>query len=62
MTAAALSGVDRLARAYVRQYPDEAARHLESARMSAVVTLLETEPTPHAVAVAERLASNVAAD
>ena len=40
----------------------EAARHLESARMSAVVAFLEAEPTPHAVAVTERLASNVAAD
>ena len=59
---AAASGVDRLARAYVRQYPEEAARHLESARMGAVVGLLETEPAPHAVAVTERLASNVAAD
>ena len=60
MTAAA--GVERLARIYIRLHPEEAARHLESARINAVVALLESEPTPHAVAVTERLASNVAAD
>ena len=62
MTAPATSGVDRLARVYLRQFPEEAARHFESARLSDVVTLLESEATPHAVAVGERLASNVAAD
>ncbi|HUP45121.1 MAG TPA: magnesium transporter [Thermoanaerobaculia bacterium] len=61
MTAPA-TGVERLARIFLRQFPEEAARHLESARVSAVVELLESEPTPHAVAVEERLASNVAAD
>ena len=62
MTAQAAGGVDRLARMYLRQFPEEAARHLESARLSDVVALLESEPTPHAIAVEERLASNVAAD
>ena len=62
MTASVAGGVDRLARMYLRQFPEEAARHLESARLGDVVALLETEPTPHAVAVEERLASNVAAD
>ncbi|HUF27386.1 MAG TPA: magnesium transporter [Gemmatimonadaceae bacterium] len=62
MTAPASSGVQTLARIYLRQFPEEAARHLESARLSEVVALLELEPTPHAVAVEERLASNVAAD
>ncbi|HVR44651.1 MAG TPA: magnesium transporter [Thermoanaerobaculia bacterium] len=56
------SGAERLARAYLRQFPEEAARHLESARLSEAVALLESEPTPQAVAVEERLASNVAAD
>ncbi|HUP65594.1 MAG TPA: magnesium transporter [Thermoanaerobaculia bacterium] len=62
MTAASASGVDTLARVYLRQFPEDAARHLESARLSDAVALLESEPTPHAVAVQERLASNVAAD
>lgn len=62
MSEAVASGVDRLARVYLRQFPEEAARYLESARLSEVVALLESEPTPHAVAVEERLASNVAAD
>lgn len=62
MTAPASNGVEALARVYLRQFPHEAARHLESARLSEVVELLEMEPTPHAVAVGERLASNVAAD
>ncbi len=55
-------GLARLARTYLRQYPEEAARHIESARLSDAVALLESEPTPHAAAVIERLASNVAAD
>ncbi|HUP47494.1 MAG TPA: magnesium transporter [Thermoanaerobaculia bacterium] len=62
MSAVATHGVERLARVYLRQHPEEAARHLESTRISAVVALLESEPAPHAVAVTERLASNVAAD
>ncbi len=62
MTPSTVSGVDRLARVYLHQFPDEAARHLESARLTDVVALLESEPTPYAVAVEERLASNVAAD
>ena len=64
MTAAlpGADGVATLARAYLRQFPEEAARHLESARLGEAVALLESEPTPHAAAVAERLASNVAAD
>lgn len=56
------AGVESLARIYVRQFPAEAARHIESARLRDAVALLESEPTPHAVAVIERLASNVAAD
>lgn len=62
MTPARSQGVERLARAYLRQFPEEAARHFESARLGDAVALLESEPTPHAVAVEERLASNVAAD
>lgn len=62
MTATAAGGIGKLARAYLRQHPGETARHLEAAKLGDVVALLESEPTPHAVAVQERLASNVAAD
>ncbi|HEX7705201.1 MAG TPA: magnesium transporter [Thermoanaerobaculia bacterium] len=59
---AANPGVDRLARVYLRNFPAEAARHLESARVNEVVALLASEPARHAAAVTERLASNIAAD
>ena len=62
MKTAVAGGIDKLARAYLRQFPEKAARHFESARLTDVVALLESEPTPNAVAVEERLASNVAAD
>lgn len=62
MTGRQQDGVDTLARLYVRQFPQEAARHIESARLGDAVALLESEPTPYAVAVIERVASNVAAD
>jgi magnesium transporter len=56
------AGVATLARQYLRQFPAEAARHLESAPLAEAVPLLESEPTRSAVAVMERAASNVAAD
>jgi magnesium transporter len=62
MTARALDGTALLARAYLRQFPADAARYVESAPLGTAVALVESEPTPHAVAVIERLASNVAAD
>lgn len=62
MTATAMDGVAVLAQAYLRQFPDEAARYVESAPLQEAVTLLQAEPTPHAVTVIERLASNIAAD
>ena len=62
MTASAAPGVEKLARVYLRQFPEEAARYFESVRLSDAVALLESEPTPSAVALQERLASNVAAD
>ena len=55
-------GIATLARSYLRQFPEEAARYVESAPLDEAVALLASEPTPHAVAVIERLASNVAAD
>ncbi|HUE85400.1 MAG TPA: magnesium transporter [Vicinamibacterales bacterium] len=55
-------GMATLARTYLRGFPGEAARYIESAPLDETMALLESEPTPHAVAVIERLASNVAAD
>lgn len=60
-----MSGRDEtatLARTYLRQFPQEAARYVESAPIDQAVALLESEPTPSAVALIERLTSNVAAD
>ena len=62
MTALALEGTAILARAFLRQFPADAARHVESAPLEEAVELLGAESTPDAVAVIERLASNVAAD
>lgn len=56
------SGLATLARTFVRQFPEEAARHLETASLDELGKLLESEPAVHAVRVVERLASNVAAD
>jgi magnesium transporter len=55
-------GIATLARTYLRDFPGEAARDVESAPLEETVALLASEPTPHAVALIERLASNVAAD
>jgi magnesium transporter len=55
-------GIAALARTYLRDFPGEAAREVESAPLEETVALLAAEPTPHAVAVIDRLASNVAAD
>lgn len=62
MTAAGAGAFDALARSYLRNFPEEAARYIETASLEEAVGLLESEPTPQAVAVIERLASNVAAD
>jgi magnesium transporter len=55
-------GVDALARRYLERFPAKAARVIESAPLADALALLEGEPTKSAVAVIERLASNVAAD
>ena len=62
MTGATNGGVQGLARSYLRGFPGEAARWIESAPLAEATALLASEPLPNAVAVIERLASNVAAD
>jgi magnesium transporter len=56
------AGLGLLANVFLRQFPEDAARHLESAPVAEVARLVSAEPPVHAVAVLERLASNVAAD
>lgn len=62
MTPTPAPGVSTLARNYVRRFPSEAARYVESAPLDETVALLESEPTAQAVTLIEHLASNVAAD
>jgi magnesium transporter len=57
-----LAGLDVLATAFLRQFPEDVARHLESAPVAEVARLVASEPPVQAARVLERLASNVAAD
>jgi magnesium transporter len=56
------AGFHVLAQTFLRQFPQDAARHLESSPVEEVAELLGTEPAVQAAPVFERLASNVAAD
>jgi magnesium transporter len=62
MSTGTTPGLQSLATVFVRLFPQDAARHLESAPVSAVARLIASDAPPHGVAVLERLASNVAAD
>lgn len=62
MTESVAPATAALARGYLRRFPADAARLVESSPLEQSVRLLQSEPTPYAVAVIERLASNVAAD
>ena len=61
MTAPA-AGITALSRRYLQRFPAGAARLIEAALLAEAVTLLESEPTPSAVPVVDRLTSRVAAD
>lgn len=56
------AGFLALARSFLRLFPDEAARRLETEPLEDVVEFIGREPALHIVPVVERLASNVAAD
>ena len=62
MSNGAAGGVHILARTFLRQFPQDAARHLESAPVEEVAQMIGSEPAVQAAPVFERLASNVAAD
>jgi magnesium transporter len=62
MTEGSAAGLQTLATTFLRQFPQDAARHLESAAIEDVARLIGSEPAVHAVPVIERMASNVAAD
>ena len=57
-----LSPMAQLAHTYLRCFPEEAARYVESAPLEEVTTLLGAVPPPHAAALVDRLTSSVAAD
>ena len=62
MTEGSAAGLQVLATMFLRHFPQDAARHLESAAIDDVARLIGSEPAVQAVPVIERMASNVAAD
>ena len=55
-------GFARLARTFVREYPDQATRHLDDLPVAEISRLVRAEPLRHAVPVMERLEPNLAAE
>lgn len=62
MRAEADAGFARLARTFVREFPDEASRDLEQLPAAEIARLVRTQPVRHAVQLIERLSANVAAE
>ncbi|HSC26688.1 MAG TPA: magnesium transporter [Vicinamibacterales bacterium] len=62
MRSAASHGFSALARGYLQQFPEEAARQIETAPVGELVPLFSREAAVRAIPVFDRLASNVAAD
>jgi magnesium transporter len=60
MSAHASTGFASLARAYLREFPDEVARHLEHHSPEEIARLTGREPLHHAVALLERIEADVA--
>jgi magnesium transporter len=58
----ATAGIETLARAFVRQFPDDATRRLEAFSTADITRVVQAEPTAYAVPILERLAPNLAAD
>lgn len=56
------SGVAQLARRFVREFPDEAARRLERIRAKEVARIVQAEPPRYAAPLLERLSPHVAAE
>ena len=62
MPAEAGAALATLARTYLREFPDEAARHFDELPVDDTARILAAEPARYAVRVIERLAPNRAAD
>ena len=57
----ASTGFAKLARTFLREFPDEATRRLDDLPVREIVRLVRAEPVRHAVPLMERLAPNIAA-
>ncbi|MEX2182636.1 MAG: magnesium transporter [Gemmatimonadaceae bacterium] len=55
------AGFAKLARTFLREFPDEATRRLDDLPLREIVRLVVAEPVRHAVPLLERIAPNVAA-
>lgn len=58
----ATTGFAELARTYLREFPDEAARRLDDLPVTEIARLLQKERVRHGVPLVERLAPNLAAE
>ena len=56
------TGLATLARTYIREFPDEAARYLADLPVDEIARLIAGEPVRYAVPLVERLETNIAAD
>ena len=56
------TGLATLARTYIREFPDEATRHLADLPVDDIARLLASEPMRYAVPLLERLETNIAAE
>ncbi|MEX1187109.1 MAG: magnesium transporter [Gemmatimonadaceae bacterium] len=62
MSADAAAGFARLARTFVREFPDEASRDLEKLPAAEIARLVRTQPARHAAQLLEHLSADVAAE
>ncbi len=62
MTTEANEGFRKLARTFLRDFPNEAARHLDDLPVSEIVRLVQAETTRYAVPLMDRLEPHLAAE
>jgi len=58
----ALAGFEKLARIFLREFPDEATRRLDDLPVKEIARLVRAEPIRHAVPLMERLEARLAAE
>ncbi len=58
----AAAGFEKLARTFLREFPDEATRRLDDLPVKEIARLVRAEPLRHAIALMERLEPRIAAD